>query len=38
LLSRVIGDSVERIAIRDVMSKMAWSELPFFHASQRLDR
>jgi len=38
LLSRVIGDSVERIAVRDVMSKMAWSELPFYYASQRLVR
>jgi len=38
LLSRVVGDSVERIAIRDVMSKMAWSELPFYYASQRLVR
>ena len=28
LLARVTGDSVERIAIRTVMVKMAWSELP----------
>jgi hypothetical protein len=38
LLSRVVGDSVERIAIRDVMSKMVWSEIPFYHASQRIIR
>jgi hypothetical protein len=29
LLARVVGDSVERIAIRDLASKMAWSDLPY---------
>lgn len=38
LLSRVIGDSVERITIRDVMSKMVWSEIPFYFASQHIIR
>jgi len=38
LLARLIGDSVERIAIRDVMFKMAWSEIPFPYASQRIVR
>lgn len=35
LLSRVVGDTVERIAIRSVELKIAWSELPFFDVSQR---
>jgi hypothetical protein len=35
LLSRVVGDTVERIAIRSVELKIAWSELPFVEVSQR---
>lgn len=34
LLSRVVGDTVERIAIRTVMVKMAWTELPSNLVSQ----
>jgi len=37
LLARVVGDSVERIAIRDVMSKMAWSDLPYKSALADLN-
>lgn len=32
LLARIVGDTVERIAIRNVMLKMAWSELPILTA------
>jgi hypothetical protein len=35
LLSRVVGDSIERITIRNNVFKMVWSELPFHLASQR---
>lgn len=38
LLSRVVGDSVERIAIRNTMFKMAWSEIPFPHLFQGVVR